>query len=114
MFPRLMASAFAIMIVIAIVFLVALRSRTANFDSDWLLEDLTCEELVEAYGFEYVVLTDLKLNHDQCLDYARSPADAGHGFLHCALLRQNAEFVKNMTNDIAAVFNAKPECRPVE
>jgi hypothetical protein len=96
--------------VIAIVFLVALRSRTADFNGDWLLEDLTCEELVEAYGFELVVLDQLVDTYTGCLEYSNSPADAGFGRLHCELLRKEGEFVKGVANDIANVYNAKLEC----
>ena len=85
-------------------------ANSKDFSGDWLYEDLTCEELVEAYGFSRVVLDDIIVTHNECMAYSNSPADAGHGKLHCALLRKQGEFVRDMTNDIANVFNAKPEC----
>jgi hypothetical protein len=105
-----MATAFALIIVIAIVFLVALRSTGADFDGDWLVEDLTCGELVEAYSFGSVMLDQIIYAHNQCMDYANSPADAGFGRLHCELIEKEGRFVQGMVNDIVDVFNAKPEC----
>jgi hypothetical protein len=110
MIHRLAASAFALIIVLGILFLVALRSDSADFDSNWLLEDLTCSELQEAYGFSTVMLDQIIYAHNQCMDYARSPADAGFGRLHCELIEKEGKFVQGMVNDIVDVFNAKPEC----
>jgi hypothetical protein len=110
MIHRLAACALGLAMVLAILFLVAFRSQSADFDSDWLLEDLTCEELVSAYAFEREVLDQVIESWHGCNAYADSPADAGHGALHCALIRKDGEFIQGMTNDIADVFNAKPEC----
>jgi hypothetical protein len=93
--------------VLAILFLVALRSDGADFDSNWLYEDLTCAELVEAHGFGSVMLDQIIYAHNQCMDYADSPADAGYGRLHCELIEKEGRFVQGMVNDVADVFNAK-------
>jgi hypothetical protein len=97
--------------VLAILFLVAFRTSGADFDGDWLYEELTCEELVSAYEFEREMLDQIKVAWGGCLAYADSTADAGHGELHCALLRKEGVFVQGMVNDIADVFNAKEECK---
>ncbi len=112
MIGRLGACAFGLVCVLAILFLVALRGQAVDLNSDWLLEDLTCKELVEAYGFEHVVLNDIVATYYECIEFSNSPADAGYGKLHCALLRKNGEYVKGLINDIANVHNAKPECSP--
>jgi len=110
MIPRLAASAFGLIVVIAIVFLVALQSRGADYTGDWLLEDLTCAELQEAYSFGRVLLDQHIHTFNECLAYAQSPADAGYGLLHCAVLKKDGKFVQGLVNDIASVYNAKIEC----
>jgi hypothetical protein len=110
MIARLAACALGLACVIAILFVVVFQSRSADFDKDWLYEDLTCEELVEGYNFNLEVLQQIVQQYYQCLDYADSPADAGHGLLHCAFIRKHGEFVQGLTNDLANVFNAKEEC----
>jgi hypothetical protein len=110
MIPRLAACGFGLFFVLAILLLVAIRTSGADFDNDWLLEDLTCDELTSGYLFEVEVLKQVKAEWDNCRAFADSPADRGHGALHCALLRKEGEFVQGMANDIVAVFNAKPEC----
>lgn len=92
---------------LAILFLVAFQSKGADFDGDWLLKDLTCEELKSAYRFEVEILNALGGVWRACKDYAESPADKGHGKLHCALLKKEGEFVKGVANDIAMVYNIK-------
>jgi hypothetical protein len=111
MFHRLAASAFALIVVLAVLFLVTIRSNSADFDGDWLIEDLTCDELYEAYAFGRVVLKDTVEMYNNCRAYANSPADKGHGELHCAIIRKDGEFMQGLINDIANVFNAKEECR---
>ena len=110
MFQRLLACAFAVEVVIAILFFVASAGKTADYNSDWLFEELTCAELTEAYGFSRVMLDQIIDTHNACMDYARSPADAGYGRLHCELIEKEGRFVQGMVNDIANVFNAKIEC----
>jgi hypothetical protein len=111
MAQRLLACALGIACVLAILFLVALQSRGADFDSDWLLEDLTCEELVEGYNFNLTLLQDVYAYWQGCIAYADSPADNGYGLLHCALIKQHGQFLQGQSNAIADVFNAK-ECSP--
>jgi hypothetical protein len=90
--------------------MVVYESRSADFNGDWLLEDLTCEELISGYQFQVEHLNQIIQAWVNCKAYADSPADTGFGELHCALLRKQGEFVQGSANDIAAVFNAKPEC----
>jgi hypothetical protein len=111
MVHRLAACALGLACVLAILFLVAMRSNSADFEKDWLLEDLTCEELVSGYEFSRENLDQIIVSWGNCKAYADSPADAGHGELHCALIRKEGEFVQGMVNDLADVFNAKLECR---
>jgi hypothetical protein len=112
MAQRLLACALGIVCVLSILFLVALRSNGADFDGDWLLEDLTCEELLSAYQFEVEMLFQIVDSHKGCLSYYEGSDDV-HGGLHCALIKKDGEFVQGMANDIADVFNAKPECTTV-
>ena len=100
----------ALVCVLAIAFLVAFQSRGADFEKDWLLEDLTCEELISGYNFEVEMLNQIIEAWHNCNAYADSPADTGHGELHCALIRKEGEFVQGVANDLAGVFNAKLEC----
>jgi hypothetical protein len=106
MFHRLAACAFALIVVLAILFLVALRTESADFDGDWLLEDLTCGELLSAYQFEAEMLSQIVNSYSGCLSYYEGSDDV-HGGLHCALIKKDGEFVQGMANDIADVFNAK-------
>jgi hypothetical protein len=87
--------------------LVVTTVRGADFESDWLYEDLTCAELASGYGYNVVVLKQLLFTHDNCLHYADSPADTGFGHLHCALLKKEGLFVQGVINDLVAVFKAK-------
>jgi hypothetical protein len=111
MVTRLGAAGLALACFLAVLFLVAFQIRSADFEKDWLLEDLTCEELVSGYEFSRENLDQIIVSWGNCKAYADSPADAGHGKLHCALLRKEGEFVQGMVNDLADVFNAKLECR---
>jgi hypothetical protein len=101
---------------LAVLFIVAFESRGADFDSDWLLEDLTCEELVSGYNFEVEVLGQLVEEWRNCNAYVGLPGVSEDldiplvERVHCALLRKEGEFIQGMTNDIVAVHNAKPEC----
>jgi hypothetical protein len=109
MITRLFVCAFAITCTLVALFF-ATQSGGADFSSDWLLEDLTCEELISGYHFEVEMLDQLKGAWQSCMTYSMSPADAGFGVLHCALLKKEGIFVQGMANDLAAVYNAKPEC----
>lgn len=111
MIRKLATAALGLVCVLAILFLVAFQSKGADFDSDWLLEDLTCEELVSAYSFNIEVLQQVIHSYNECLAYADSPADSGHGRLHCALIKLDGKFIEGLTNDLVNVFNAKLECR---
>jgi hypothetical protein len=112
MIPRIAASALALVCVLAILFLVAFRSRGADFDGDWLYEELTCEELQSAYEFEREMLLQIVGSWDNCIDfYDCENCNNEHGALHCALIKKEGEFVQGMVNDIADVFNVKKECR---
>ena len=107
MIHRLAASALGLVCVVAILFLVAFESRSVDFDGDWLYEDLTCGELASGYNFNVTMLAEVVRIHDECLAFSLSPADSGHGALHCALIKKEGVFVKEMANDIVAVYTAK-------
>lgn len=110
MISRLASCGLALVCVLAILFLVAFQSRSADFNSDWLLEDLTCEELVAGYNFEVEMLQQIKESYDGCITYHQGSNSPPHGGVHCALLKKEGMFVEGLANDLAAVFNAKPEC----
>ncbi len=110
MIQRLITCALGLAIALMALFflhLAASPAKGANFDKDWLLEDLTCKELISGYNFEIVVMNDIMLAYDNCRHYADSPADSGFGDLHCALLKKEGEFVEGMINAIVGVFDAK-------
>ncbi|KKN92379.1 hypothetical protein LCGC14_0208700 [marine sediment metagenome] len=107
MISRVAACALGLACVLAILFIVALRSYGANFDSDWLYEDLTCEELVSAYQFEREVLLQIKDSYKDCFAYYKGVGIPLHGDLHCALIKKEGSFIQGMANDFVAVFNAK-------
>ena len=107
MIHRLAVCALGLACALAVLFLVAFESRSADFDKDWLLEDLTCEELVSGYTYGVIMLNEIISIYNECQVYADSPADEGHGALHCALIRKEGKFVQGMVNDIADVFNAR-------
>ncbi len=107
MVHRLAACAFGLACTLVILVLVVADSRSADFDKDWLFEDLTCEELVVAYSGRMEILQQIVAAHNGCIAYSLSPADDGHGALHCALIKKDGEFVEGMANDIVAVFRAK-------
>ncbi len=107
MIHRLAACAFGLVIVLAVLFLVVFESRSADFNNDWLLEDLTCEELMSGYNFNIQMLTDVIRIYNECQVFADSPADDGNGALHCALIKKEGEFIQGMVNDMVAVYNAK-------
>ena len=107
MIPRLAACALGLVCALAIMFLVVFQSRGADFDSDWLLEDLTCEELISGYRFEIEMMDQLKAAWDNCKAYAESPADTGQGELHCALIKKEGIYLQGVTKDLAAVYNIK-------
>ncbi len=107
MVSRLAACALGLACVLAILFMVAFRSESADFDSDWLYEDLTCEELVSAYLFEKVVLQQIKGSYNGCITYYQGVDIPLHGDLHCALIKKEGEFIQGMARDFVAVFNAK-------
>lgn len=108
---RLGVAALALTCMLAVLFCVADSATSASLDDvldgDWLYEELTCLELQEAYGFSSVMLDQIIYAHNQCMDYALSPADAGYGRLHCELIEKEGRFVQGMVNDIATVFNTK-------
>lgn len=110
MFSRLMACALGLACVLAILFIVAVKGKSADFDKDWLLEDLTCEELVSGYKFELEILSQIVESYNDCLAFYENSETSYHGDLHCALIKKEGLFVQGMANDIAGVFNAKSEC----
>jgi hypothetical protein len=111
MITRLGVAGLALACVLAILFLVAFEIRSANFDGDWLYEELTCEELRSAYHFNREVLDQIQESWHQCNAYYDcEDCNNKHGALHCALIRKEGVFVQGMVNDLAGVFNAK-ECR---
>ena len=112
MITRLGAAGLALACVLAILFLVAFQSKGADFDKDWLLEDLTCEELQSAYVFEREMLGQIVESWHACnAFYDCVDCNNEHGALHCALIKKEGLFVRGIVNDIADVFNTKPECR---
>ena len=108
MIQRLMACGLGLACVIAILFLVAMQSRGADFSSDWRLDQLTCEELRSGYDFNVQILEDILNQYKECLAFYKDAVDSPkHGDLHCALIRKEGTYVKGFTNDIAGVFNTK-------
>jgi hypothetical protein len=107
MFHRLAACGFALIIVLAILFLVALRSDGADFDGDWLLEDLTCEELLSAYQYSVEEVASIQSYYEGCSDFYKGVEEHPHGLIHCALIKKNGMFVVGVVNDIVAVYEAK-------
>ena len=73
-----------------------------------LYEDLTCEELVFSWRFNYEVLDDIVVSHDNCIDYI-DPELSGHDYdaLGCSFIREHGLFVQGIINDIVAVHNIK-------
>jgi len=108
-FARVGAVAMAFACAIAILFIAAV-SEGANFDKDWLLEELTCEELIAGYKFEIVALQDIVRLYNECRAEANKFDADPHIQLYCALLRKEGEFVQGKANDLADVYNAKTEC----
>jgi hypothetical protein len=98
--------------VLAILFLVALRSDGADFDGDWLLEDLTCGELASAYQYAVEEVDSTRQHYDGCFDFYKDMEEHPHGLIHCALIKKQGEFIVGVVKDIVAVFNAKPDCNP--
>lgn len=73
-----------------------------------LYEDLTCDELVASYHFNYEVLEDMIKYHDECIDYIDPSLDGNpHGGLMCGYLKEHGIFVEGILNDLAAVHNIK-------
>jgi hypothetical protein len=107
MVSRLAACALGLACALAILFIVAVRSQGADFDSDWLYEDLTCEELVSAYRFEKEVLQQIIDSYNDCIAYYHEVEIPLHGDLHCALIKKEGLFIQGMASDFVAVFNAK-------
>ncbi len=109
MISRLAAYALGLVCVLAILFIVAFRSHGADFSSDWLLEDLTCEELVSAYHFEKKVLQQIKESYIDCIEqvHRQGVNVPRHGDLHCALIKKEGVLIQGMVRDFVAVFNAK-------
>jgi hypothetical protein len=108
MIQRLLACALGLACAIAILFLVVTQVRSADFDKDWLLEDLTCGELLSGYQFEVEILKEIITQYDNCLlfykDAVPSPV---HGDLHCALIKQEGMYVRGVVNDLVGVYRAK-------
>ncbi len=99
-------------VVLGILFLVAFECKGADFDGDWLYEELTCEELQSAYDFEREMLDQVIVAWHQCNAYYDcEDCNNEHGALHCSLIKKDGEFIQGVVNDIADVFNAKTECR---
>lgn len=107
MIQRLLACALGLLCAGAVLLIVTSNSKAADFDKDWLFEDLTCEELVESYNNRVQILQQIIGAYNDCLSFADSPADTGHGALHCALIKKDGEFIAGMANDLADVFNAR-------
>ena len=93
--------------VLLFVHLAAFSAKGADFEKDWLYEDLTCEEIASGYNYSVVTLTDILVAHNNCTAYADSPADTGFGELHCALLKQEGLFVQGQITALVGVFNIK-------
>ena len=107
MISRVAACALGLACVLAILFIVAFRSYGANFDSDWLYEDLTCEELVSAHAFQREVVEQIATSYKDCIAYYQGVEVPPHGDLHCALIKKEGLFILGMAFDFKAVFNAK-------
>ncbi len=107
MITRLLVCATAITCILTILFFVTNRSSSADFTGDWLLEDLTCEELISGYEFEVEMVDQIRESWEFCKAYAESPADAGHGLLHCALLKKEGMYVAGLGSAIADVYSIK-------
>jgi hypothetical protein len=108
MFARLAACGFGILIVLSILALVVAQSKGAK---TMLYEDLTCSQLIAGYEFNVNVLHDMVEYYNGCLDFADSPANTDpHAKLRCEFIKEHGIFVQGIANDLAAVFNAKPEC----
>ena len=110
MIYRFMACALGLACALAILFLVVFESRGADFNKDWLFEDLTCAELVAGYFTSTEMLTEVLRIHNECLEFIHSPADDGNGALACALIKKEGLFLQGMANDMVGVFEAK-HCR---
>ena len=83
MITRLGGAGLALACVLAILFLVALRSNGADFEKDWLLEELTCVELQSAYTFEREMLDQIIQSWHQCDAYYEcKDCNNEHGALH--------------------------------
>ena len=99
-------------VVLGILFLVVFECKGADFDNDWLYEELTCEELRYAYTFEREMLDQTIQSWHQCNAYYDcEDCNSKHGALGCALIRKDGEFIQGVVNDIADVYNVKAECR---
>ena len=108
MMVRVGVCGLAITCVLAILFLVALRSQGAE---TIIYEDLTCEQLIAGYEFNVNVLQDMVKYWDGCVEYANGPANAdGHAMLRCDFIQDHATHVQGIANDIVEVFNIK--CAP--
>jgi hypothetical protein len=90
------------------VFFLVTESKGADFDGDWRLDQLTCEELASGYAFNVGILEEIHTQYRNCLLYYKDSVDSPpHGDLHCALIRKEGTYVRGLTNDIVAVFNTK-------
>ena len=108
MIHRLSVYVLGLAFVLGIMLLAAIRSPGADFDSDWLLEDLTCEELVTAYQFEVEVHNQIRESWHNCnAFYDCEDCNAKHGALHCALIKKEGEFIRGIINDLVAVHKIK-------
>lgn len=110
MITRIGVFGLALACVLAMLFLVVFQAKGADFDNDWLLEDLTCEELVAAHAFEVEVFQQIVESWHGCQAYYDcEDCNNEHGLLQCALIRKDGEFIQGIINDLVAVFDAK-EC----
>ncbi len=107
MIQRLMACGLGLACALAVLFLVVFESRSADFNKDWLYEDLTCEEVSSGGYFTFDMLSDVIRIYNECQVFALSPADAGYGVLHCALIKKEVLFLQGMVKDLVAVYDAK-------
>ncbi len=107
MIHRIMACGLGLACALAVLFMVVTESKSADFNKDWLYEDLMCEELSSGYNFSLQMLTDVIRIYNECQVFALSPADAGYGALHCALIKKEGLYIEGMVTDLQGVYIAK-------
>ena len=108
MLYRLAAIAFGIWCLATIIMLVLIsESKGADFEGDWRLEQLTCDELVSGYKFGVATLEDIQRLYNDCNSYYKDRESPPHGGLHCAMIKKEGLYVMGMVNDMVNVYNIK-------